>query len=151
MKKIVSILLALAFFGGVAFAADFSNIGFVDMQQVFRGYKETEKAQEQLRKEEESFKKAFEESQAKIEKAEKDGKETEEIEKLKKELEKELEPKRTSLLKLNEELTIKLQSQILGAVEKVSKKVGIDLVIDKQVVITGGMDLTGMVLNELNK
>jgi Skp family chaperone for outer membrane proteins len=33
----------------------------------------------------------------------------------------------------------------------VAKKVGIDLVLDKQVVITGGMDLTELVINELNK
>ena len=56
-----------------------------------------------------------------------------------------------SLLKLNEQLTGKLQLDILAAVKKVAKKVGIEMVLDKQVVITGGMDLSDMVVNELNK
>jgi Skp family chaperone for outer membrane proteins len=104
-----------------------------------------------LAKQEESFKKEFEESQKKLEKAEKDGKKPEELEKMKKELEEKLAPKRESLLKLNAQLTGKLQQEILQSVQKVSKKVGIDVVLDKQVVITGGMDLTEMVLTELNK
>jgi outer membrane protein len=151
MKKFIVLFLALALLGGVALAADFTNIGFIDVQKVFREYKETEKAQKELSKQEESFKKDFEESQKQIKKAQEDGKKTEEIEKLNKDLEKKLEPKRTSLLKLNEQLTSKLQKEILDAVNKVSKKLGIDLVLDKQVVITGGMDISEMVINELNK
>lgn len=52
---------------------------------------------------------------------------------------------------MNAQLTGKLQQEILQSVQKVAKKVGIDMVLDKQVVITGGMDLTDMVLTELNK
>ena len=40
---------------------------------------------------------------------------------------------------------------LTGDNEKVAKKVGVDLVLDKQVVITGGMDLSDMTVNELNK
>lgn len=151
MKKLVTLLLTLVFLGSVASAVGFTNIGMIDVQKVFREYKETSKAQEELSKQEETFKKEFEESQKKLEKAEKEGKKKEEIEKMRKELEEKLAPKRESLLRLNEQLTAKLQLEILEAVKKVSKKVGIDLVLDKQVVITGGMDLTEMVINELNK
>lgn len=151
MKKLVALVLALAFFGSVASAASFTNIGFIDVQKVFRQYKETSKAQEELAKQEETFKKAFEESQKKLEKAEKEGKKKEDLEKMRKEFEEKLAPKRDSLLRLNEQLTAKLQLEILDSVKKVAKKVGIDIVLDKQVVITGGMDLTEMVINELNK
>lgn len=151
MKKIIAAVLALAFFGGVASAATFTNIGFIDVQKVFREYEATEKAQEELAKEEESFKKEFEESQKKLEKAEKEGKSVEDLEKMRKELEDKLAPKRESLLRLNQQLSGKLQLEILDAVKNVSKKVGIDIVLDKQVVIAGGMDLTEMVVNELNK
>ena len=74
MKKLLAILLTVAFLGSVASAVGYTSIGYVDVQKVFRDYKETEKAQEQLGKEEESFKKEFEESQEKLLKAEKDGK-----------------------------------------------------------------------------
>jgi outer membrane protein len=149
MKKLFAILMVLSFIGSLAYAA--SSTGFIDVQKVFKGYKETIKAQEQLAKEEEAFKKEFDESQKKLESAEKSGKKVEELDQMKKDLETKLSPKRESLLKLNEQLTGKLQLDILEAVKKVAKKVGIDLVLDKQVVITGGIDLTEMVLNELNQ
>ena len=148
MKKLLAILIVVSFIGSLGYAA--SSTGFIEVQKVFKGYKETIKAQEQLAKEEEAFKKEFDESQKKLESAEKSGKKVEELDQMKKDLETKLSPKRESLLKLNEQLTGKLQLDILEAVKKVAKKVGIDLVLDKQVVITGGIDLTEMVLNELN-
>lgn len=151
MKKIIVLGLLAAFLAGVSPSFAASNIGFIDVQTVFKEFKATVKAQDELSKLEEEFKKAFEDSQKKLEKAEKDGKKVEELEKMKKELEESLAPKRENLLKLNQQLTGKLQQEILVAVEKVAKKVGIDLVLDKQVVITGGMDLTDMVVSELNK
>ena len=151
MKKLAAITLAIVFCAGIALAANFNSLGYVDVQKVFREYKEAEKAQQDLSKEEEAFKKEFEGSQEKLRKAEKDGKKREELDKMRKDLEEDLTPKRESLLRLNEQLTAKLQLEIVDAVQKVAKKVGIDTVIDKQVVITGGMDLTEMVVTELNK
>lgn len=151
MKKLLITIGALAFIAGVSQAANFTSIGFIDVQKVFKEYKETSRAQADLAKQEESFKKEFEESQKKLEKAEKDGKKPEELEKMKKELEEKLAPKRDALLRLNAQLTTTLQQKILESVKKVTQKVGIDLVLDKQVVITGGMDLTDLVITELNK
>jgi outer membrane protein len=151
MRKLIALALTLAFLGSVVSAATFTNIGYIDVQKVFREYGETAKAQEELSKQEEAFKKDFEESQEKLQKAEKEGKSTEELEKMRKEFEEKLAPKRDSLLMLNQQLSGKLQLEILESVKKVAKKVGIDIVLDKQVVITGGMDLTEMVINELNK
>jgi len=151
MKKFLIALIAIAFVAGVSHAANFTSIGFIDVQKVFKDYKETSKAQADLSKQEESFKKDFDASQAKLADAEKSGKKKEELEKMKKDLEDELAPKRETLMKLNEELTSKLQAKILDSAKKVANKVGIDVVFDKQVVITGGMDLTDMVITELNK
>lgn len=151
-KRIVAGLIVLFFIGSVSFAQSSStSIGFIDVQKVFKEYKETNKAQKELTKEEEAFKKLFEESQKKLKEAEDKGKSKEELEKMRTDLEEKLAPKRNSLLKLNEELTIKLQKEIVKAVQKVTQKVGIDTVFDKQVIIIGGMDLTDLVVSELNK
>ena len=155
-KKWLIVLVLVAFLagiGGTVFAADISlnSIGHIDVQKVFKLYKETDKAQDELKKQEEDFRKEFEKSQEKLEKAEKDGKSRTELEEMRLELEKELNPKRERLLKLNEQLTTKLQLEILGAVKQVAKNLGLELVLDKQVVITGGMDVSEMVINELNK
>lgn len=151
MKKFIVGLIAVALLAGVSGAANYTNIGYIDVQKVFKEYKETTKAQGELSKQEESFKKEFEESQKKLEKAEKENKSQEELEKMRKELETNLAPKRENLLRLNEQLTGKLQLDIIEAVKKVAKKVGVDIVLDKQVVITGGMDISEMVVTELNK
>lgn len=151
MKKLIIALVAFAFIASVSQAASFTSIGYIDVQKAFKGYKETAKSQADLAKEEESFKKDFEDSQKKLEAAQKEGKKPEELEKMKKEMEDRLSPKRENLLKLNEQLTLKLQAKIVDAVKAVAKKVGIEVVLDKQVLIIGGMDLTDMVLTELNK
>jgi len=151
MKKVIVAAVLLAFLGSWALAQNLSGIGFIDVQKVFKGYKETNKSQEDLAKQEESFKKEFEESQKKLQAAEKNGKTPAELEKMKAELEEKLAPKRDALLKLNEKLTLKLQQDIVKSVTTVAKKVGLDTVLDKQVVIFGGTDLSDMVLSELNK
>lgn len=151
MKKLIIAAIAIMFVAGISHAVSFTGIGFIDVQKVFKEYKETSKAQGDLAKQEESFKKDFEASQAKLADAEKSGKKKDELEKMKKDMEEELAPKRDTLLRLNEQLTTKLQAKILDSVKKVAKKVGIEVVLDKQVVINGGMDLTEMVITELNK
>ena len=116
MKRILLTAVMLAFLGTMVFAAASASIGYIDVQRVFREYKATSKAQEDLSKQEESFRKEFEESQKKLEKITKEGKATEEVERVRKELEEKLTPKRESLLKLNEQLTTKLQLEIIHTI-----------------------------------
>lgn len=151
MKKLIVLLLSLSFMAGLAAAASFTEIGHIDVQKVFTQYKATEKAQKELTKHEKEYATALEKSQKELENAIKAGKTTKEVTALSKKLEKDLAPKQKTLMQLNQQLTGKLQKEILTAVQNVAKKVGIEVVLDKQVVITGGMDLTEMVINELNK
>ncbi len=151
MKKGFALLICLSVLvlSSPVFAAP-ASIGFIDVQKVFKGYSETNKAQSQLSKEEGEFKKEFEASQKKLEDAKNAKKSEKEIESLTKKLEEDLAPKREKLMKLNDELTSKLQQNILTAVKAVKKNLGLDLVLDKQVIIDGGMDISDMVINKLN-
>lgn len=151
MKKVLVAAILMGFLCSMAHAQTLTGLGFIDVQKVFKEYKETSKAQGELAKKEEAFKKEFEESQKKLQEAEKAGKTKEELDKMKAELEEKLAPRREELLKTNEKLTIRLQQDIVKAVTTVAKKMGIDVVVDKQVVITGGTNLTDMVVSELNK
>ena len=153
MKKIIGLLVLAAFIGlvsGHCFAVGAASIGYIDVQKVFKEYKATAQSQEQVSKQEEEFKKEFDNSKKKLAEAEKKNMKREELEKLQKELEDNLAPKRQSLIELNEKLTSKLQAEILSATKDVAKNVGIDIIFDKQVIITGGLDLTEMVINKLN-
>jgi len=147
----LALLCLLTVLSAAVPAAPVSGIGTIDVQKVFRGYKETTKAQEQLSKEEAAFKKEFEESQKKIESARAAGKSEKELESMTKKLEETLAPKREKLMKMNETLTSSLQSDIVSAVKTVAKNLGIETVFDKQVVITGGVDISDMVISKLNE
>ena len=154
MKKIFCslVIVSVAVFvigGAVAQAA--TNIGYIDVQKVFKGYNETAKAQEQVSKQEDEFKKDFEASQKQLADAEKSKMKKADLDKMKKDLEDKLMPKRQELVALNEKLTTDLQAKILAATKDVAKEIGIDVIFDKQVVITGGTDLSDLVINKLNE
>lgn len=157
MKKSVKmfvalfVLLGFVMMVGSSFGAALSSIGFIDVQKVFKGYSETSKAQEQLAKKESVFKKEFEDSQKQLEAAKADKKSDKDIEALTKKLEEKLAPKREELMKINEELTSRLQKDIVNSVKAVAKNLGLETVLDKQVVIIGGMDISDMVINKLNE
>jgi uncharacterized protein with von Willebrand factor type A (vWA) domain len=72
------------------------------------------------------------------------------VKKMISEFEEELEPKRAELLSLREKLTVEIQSDIVEATKASAKELGIDVVLDKQVFITGGIDLTNLVVEKLN-
>jgi Skp family chaperone for outer membrane proteins len=128
------------------------NLGYIDVQRVFSEYKETQKAKDKIAKEEENFKKEFEKRQKEIETARNDKKMKEsDINDLIAKKSKELEPLREKVSQLNQELIGKIQKEIVSATEEVAKKLGIDVVLDKQVFITGGLDLTEKVLYRLNQ
>lgn len=151
MKKYlgVFVILATLLFGiGLAYA---DNIGFVDMQKIFLNYDEAKKAQDDFKKKQDEYQKFYDEKQKEVEKAKTDKKSEEDIKKLITKSEEELEPKKEELLKLNQELTNKLKTKILSASEKVAKEYGIDVVFDRQVILTGGFDLTDFVVKKLNQ
>jgi len=155
MKKFLACLIIFAFLsfviGGLAVKAKASAIGYIDVQRIFKEYKEIANAEVELKKEEEAFKKEYEERKKKLDEAQQAGKTKEELDQLQKDFEEELKPLKDKLDTLNKRLTEELQGKIVKAVEKVAKKLGIDLVMDKQAIITGGTDLTTLTLTELNK
>jgi len=158
MKKALAMFTMVAFAGlitGGVLAADMNlsknSVGFIEVQKVFTSFKETKKAQDELSIKEKEYKKAYDERQEKLNKMKIDGKSNDEIEKQTKKMEEELKPLRDQVLQMNEQLTVKLQAQIIAKANEVAKDLGIDLVLDKQVVIVGGTDITDMVINKLNK
>jgi len=149
-KKIIVSCVLVLFLASTVMAAS-SSLGYLDMQKVFKQYKEATKAQKELEKKQKAFKEEFEKSQKNLLEAEKNGKKQSEVTRMKADMEKKLESKQKELMQYNQGLSQKLQKNILAASSKIAKKLALDLIIDKQAVIVGGMDVTDMVLTELNK
>ena len=140
-------MICAAVFGGPIMA---ETIGFVDLQKVFVNYKETEKAKKGFEKKQQELRDELEKKQSMLEKAQKDNKKPEEIQKLVAEIQEELQPKQEELMQLNNQLMTSIRSDIVSATKKVAKEYGVDLVLDKQAILSGGFDLTDFVIEHLN-
>jgi outer membrane protein len=146
--KLAKIILSLAILASVSLAA---TVGYIDVKQVFEGYSKTKSVQDDLNNKMKDYEKLRNKHAQKLTEAKIDGKTEKELEKLQEEMKKELGPKETEIQMINDEQMAKIRKDIVAAVDAVSKEVGIDVVVDKQVIITGGMDLTEQVITRLNK
>jgi outer membrane protein len=127
-----------------------ATVGFIDVEQVFKGYSKTKTAQEEINNKMKDYRKAQTKYQQELEDARIDGKTEKDLDKIREKMQKELDPKEAEIKMLNEEQMVKIRKDIVTAVESVAKEVGIDVVVDKQVVIAGGLDLTEQVVKRLN-
>ncbi len=152
MKKLMALALAALTAGIVstqAAQAAAPSLGFVDTAQVFNSYPEAKRAQDQFRKKAENYQEELAKRQKQIEDARKAGKSDSEIQKMMKDAEQDLMPQKKAV----EELDRKLSTQIKGKIEKAiaasAKAKGISAVVDKQVILYGGTDLTSDVVKRL--
>ena len=146
MKKILIALVILVFSSPLVFA---DTIGYLDMEKVIMNYKEAKKKQGELQVKREEFKAEVEKKQEELEKAKAENKNEEEIEEIKMKIEEELRPRQEEILRAEMEAQRGLITKIMDTAEQVSKEYGIDVVLDKRVVYTGGFDLTDFVLEKL--
>ena len=148
MKNVLKIFVMVLIFASTNTYAE--NFGIVDLQRVFVNYSETETARADFEKKQSELRSEIEKKQKKVEKAQEDKKKPEEIQKLITEIQEELQPKQEELIKLNNELMAKIRADIIKSTKKVAKDYGIDVVVDKQAILTGGFDLTEFVIEDLN-
>ena len=73
------------------------------------------------------------------------------LRKLAEKFEKELEPKRTDLTESQKKTIQEIWDDIIKATEVTAKKMGIETVLNRQAIITGGTDITDKVIEQLNK
>lgn len=146
-------ILAAAVVAGptVASAQGGGAIGYVDTQKVFQGYKEAQTAQNRFRKEAQDYQEELANAQKKLEEARKAGKSEAEINKMQKQFEDQLKPKKAKVEALDRDLSGKIKKQIETVIGQVAKSKGIPTVVDKQVILYGGTDITNDVLSRLNK
>lgn len=143
MKKSILTALLLLYFTVFSFA----NMGVIDLQSVFKGYREAQKMQTEFSNKEKAFKEKFEKRQAELQAITDEKKHSE----LSKKYREELEVEQKAILEFNKQSSTKIEANILNAVKKVSRAKALSYVLDKQAVLYGGFDITQDVLKELNK
>lgn len=147
MKRI---MLALATTLLIAPQALAYSIGFVDMTKIQQESRTFKQAQSEFTTEQAKYQKALEERQKKLEEARKTQKE-EEVAKLQEQYGKELGAMRDQLQRLESSLYQKIDAQLNTSVKSVAAKKKLDIVLTKQAVYYGGIDITADVIKNLNK
>ncbi len=150
MKKLMALALAAVTVGVMsAEAALAQSLGFVDTAKVFTSYDEARRAQDQFRKKAEDYQQDLGERQKEIEAARKAGKPEAEIQKMMKDAEQDLLPKKKAVEELDRKLSTQIKVKIESAIAAAAKAKKIATVVDKQVILYGGTDLTSDVLKRL--
>ena len=146
-KLIVSSVVAASVL--VAPAAFAYTIGYVDTAKVLQSYKGAQSAQKQMQEEMAEYQKAFLDRQKKIQEAQKAGKSAAELQKLTEQYEKELAPLKQKAASLEQRLSKDVKTKIEAKINTIAKNRKVDVVVDKAVILYGGVDLTTDVINSL--
>lgn len=148
MKKLIIFLVSLMTFGSVAMA---DTVGYLEVDKILITYKAAKKFQEDFKKKQEDYEKFVSKKQKEIEKAEEKGKSKEEIKKLLETMETEIRPKQEEILAFRSQFEQQLITEVMSTAKVVAKEYGIDVVLDKRAVYSGGFDLTDFIIDRLNR
>ncbi|HNZ65235.1 MAG TPA: OmpH family outer membrane protein [Smithella sp.] len=151
MNKVAVMTIVLFIMGMMTGVASGASIGYIDGQKVFSSYDKTKKAQEQFKKKEQVIQDEITKKQKQIEQEKTKGTSDADLRKLVEKFEKELAPKQKDLIESQNKVRKEIQGDIVKATEVIAKKMGIEIVLDKQIFVTGGTDLTAKVIEQLNK
>jgi outer membrane protein len=151
MKKISVMVIVMFVMGMMVCLANAASLGYIDGQKVFSSYEKSKKAQEQFNKQERIFQDEIAKKQKQIEKEKNNNMSDGDLRKLAEKFDKELEAKRTDLMEAQKKMTSEIWDDIVKATEVTAKKMGIETVLNRQAIITGGTDVTDKVIEQLNK
>lgn len=154
-RNFVLLVLCLISFVSFTFwpasAQTASKIGVVDGDKIFEQYPGVQDAQKKIADLQDALKDSVSESEKIYSEFEKQKKsETEKLTK-KKELQAKIDTKAQETKKMIESISKKIEDDILQAIKKVSAEKGLDVVMDKRAVLSGGTDVTDLVSEQLKK
>jgi Skp family chaperone for outer membrane proteins len=151
MKYLTGLAICLLITGFVFSLASAGTLGYIEVEKVFSSYEKTKKAQDQIRKKEQILQDEISMKQKQIENAKNKGASDSELKNMIAKFEKELESKREDIIASQQKITQEIHNDIVKATESAAKEQSVEIVLDKQVFITGGVDLTDKVIEKLHK
>lgn len=130
-----------------------SKAGYIDVQKVLLSYEKARKTQEQIIQKEQLLQDEISAKRNQAEKARNRGVSDAEVKNLLNQIEKDYEPKRAELNESRQKTEREIKNDISNAIGEVAKKMGIEEVINKQVLFytTNFVDITDKVIELLNK
>lgn len=151
MKKITLMVLVMFVMVIMVSSANAASIAYIDAQKVFSNYEKTKKALEDLKKKDQLIQDEIAKKQKLYEKEKEKKVSDGDLRKLAEKFEKEIEVKRNDLMEARKKMTLDIQNDIEKATGVVMKSMGLEIVLDKQIIISGGVDISEKVLEQLHK
>ena len=151
MKKISIVAISVFIMGMMVGSVNAASLGCIDFQKVFSSYEKTKKAEEQINKKTQILQEEVTKKQKQIEKEKENGMANDDLKSLVTKIQKELEPKQQEIINLKQKLEGEIRDDIVKATADLSKKEGLEAIVDKKAVITGGVDITDKVIEQLKK
>lgn len=151
MKRITVIVFAMLMIVIMISSVHAASVAYIDVQKVFTNYEKTKKAQDDLKKKEQLIQDEIVKRQKLYEKEKGKNASDGDLRILAEKFEKEIEVKRNELMESRKKMTNDIQNDIVKATEAVIKNMGIEIVLDKQIIITGGTDISEKVIEQLKK
>jgi Skp family chaperone for outer membrane proteins len=151
MKKIAVIAISVMIMGLMISSANAASLGCIDYQKIFSTYDKTKKAEEQIKKKTEILQDEVTKKQKQVEKEKENGMANDDLKALVSKMQKDLEPKQAEIIALKQKLENEIREDIVKATAEISKKEGIETIVFKTAVVTGGIDITDKVINLLKK
>jgi Skp family chaperone for outer membrane proteins len=149
LSLVVGSLNLQAAFAQTAASSKGLVVGVVDQEKVVTSYGKAQKAAEDLQKSEEKIHKFIEDSNKKYEEAKAAKKPPAELEGLQRRLQTEIDSEVKSLQGKAQALETQLQKDIQTAIKTEATNRKVDIVLMKQAVLSGGIDLTDGVVKKL--
>lgn len=151
MKKISIVAMSVFIMGMMVGSVNAASLGYIDYQKVFSSYEKTKKAEDQINKKTQILQDEVTKKQKQIEKEKENGMSNDDLKSLVTKIQKELEPKQQEIINLKQKLEGEIRDDIVKATSDLSKKEGLEAIVDKKAVITGGVDITDKVIEQLKK
>lgn len=151
MKQLIIMMFAITILAMTGNTVNAATVGYIEVSKVFSNYEKTKQIEEKLKKMEQGIKDEILKKQKILEKEKTNNMSDGELRKLAEKFDKEMEPKRAEYKDAQKKMMEEIQKDIINASEIIRKNMGLDVILDKQIIVSGGTDISDKVTAELNK
>ena len=126
-------------------------IGKVDMQILFKDLKQIAKFKSNIEEKQADYQKLLEKKEQEMAEAREKNKSPEQLQALMTKAEEELLPKQQEMMELQMAFEKNLKFEIDSMSKKIAEEYGLELVVNKEVIFFGGMDITSILIERINE
>lgn len=147
MRTVTHFIFGLIFLASPLLA----DIGFINYQIIYDRYVEAIEFDTMFQEKRAEYEEKLAEYTADIEKAREKKSSESRIEKIQKSMEEEMGPLQQNLIRMQNESIYAIRQKIATTAQRVATEQGLSVILNQEMIVYGGYDITAFVLDRLNK